>query len=227
MHRSGTQHALLVGVVLACCVLAMGACGSPEEAKPRPLPEETRKLSPGTYRTEEFEPAFSFRVGEGWSTAQPEVYDILLIARADGGGRSGLREPRGGAVLQAHQHGHAVHDGRAQGRGRLVPRAPVPGNPRDRSGEGGGVEGTRIDYVVDDLPDGYDGGCASGCVPLLRFSSGGLPLVLFEEDKARLIVLEDVRGETVITGFGIRAAEFDEHAPEAQKVLDTVEWRGG
>ena len=41
-----------------------------------------------------------------------------------------------------------------------------------------------------------------------------------------MIVLEDVRGETVITGFGIRAAEVDEHAPEAQKVLDTVEWRG-
>ncbi len=92
---------------------------------------------------------------------------------------------------------------------------------------GGGVEGTRIDYVVGDLPDGYDGGCASGCVPLLRFSSGGLPLVLFEGDKARMIVLEDVRGETVITGFGIRATEFDGHAPEAQKVIDTVEWRGG
>ncbi len=85
----------------------------------------------------------------------------------------------------------------------------------------------RIDYVVGDLPDGYDGGCASGCVPLLRFSSGGLPLVLFEEDKARVIVLEDVRGETMVTGFAIRAAEFDEHAPEAQKVIDTVRWRGG
>ncbi len=90
----------------------------------------------------------------------------------------------------------------------------------------GGVEGTRIDYVVGDLPDGYDGGCASVCVPLFRFSSGGLPLVLLEEDKARVIVLEDVRGETVVTGFAIRAAEFDEHASEAQKVLDTVRWRG-
>jgi hypothetical protein len=95
MHRSGTQHALLVGVVLACCVLAVGACGSPEEAKPRPLPEETRKLGPGTYRTEEFEPAFSFKVGEGWSTAQPEVYDILLIARADGGDELGFANLEG------------------------------------------------------------------------------------------------------------------------------------
>ncbi len=87
MHHSGVHHALRQGVVLAFCALAVGACGAPdEEAKPRLLPDETRKLGPGAYRTEEFEPAFSFRVGEGWSTAQPEVYDILLIARADGGG---------------------------------------------------------------------------------------------------------------------------------------------
>src|SRR4028118_394512 len=80
------QHFLLVGAALAFCVLAAVACGaSEEEAKPRPLPDETRKLSPGTYRTEEFEPAFSFRVGEGWSTALPEAYDLLIITRGDDG----------------------------------------------------------------------------------------------------------------------------------------------
>jgi hypothetical protein len=63
-------------------------------------------------------------------------------------------------------------------------------------------------------------------VNLIRFNSGGPPLTLRQEDKARLIVLEDVGGDTVVTGFAIRAAEFDEHAPEAQKVLDTARWRG-
>jgi hypothetical protein len=90
----------------------------------------------------------------------------------------------------------------------------------------GGVEGVRMDVVVGDLPRDHSGGCGLGCVDLISFSSGGLPLVLFEEDKARLIVLEDVGGERVVTGFAIRTAEFDEHAPEAQKVIDTVEWRG-
>jgi hypothetical protein len=73
--------------VLAFVALAVGACGAPEEAKPRPLPEEPRKLGPGTYRTEEFEPAFSFRVGEGWSVAAPEAYDVLRITQGheDGG----------------------------------------------------------------------------------------------------------------------------------------------
>jgi hypothetical protein len=63
-------------------------------------------------------------------------------------------------------------------------------------------------------------------VNLISVGSGGPPLILWQEDKARMIVLEDVRGETVITGFALRAAEFDDHAPEAQKVLDTVQWRG-
>ena len=41
----------------------------------------------------------------------------------------------------------------------------------------------------------------------------------------RLFVLEDMKGETVIIGFVSPATEFDEFAPEAQKVIDTVEWR--
>ncbi len=80
---------------MAFCALAAVACGAPEEAKPRPLPEDTRELDPGTYRTEEFEPAFSFRVGEGWSTAQPEAYDLLLITHGDEGGRWASRTSRG------------------------------------------------------------------------------------------------------------------------------------
>jgi hypothetical protein len=42
----------------------------------------------------------------------------------------------------------------------------------------------------------------------------------------RLIVLEDVEGETVTIGIGSPATEFDDFAPEAQKVLATVKWKG-
>jgi len=34
-----------------------------------------------------------------------------------------------------------------------------------------------------------------------------------------------MKGETVALGFARRATEFDEYAPEAQKVIDTVRWR--
>ena len=42
----------------------------------------------------------------------------------------------------------------------------------------------------------------------------------------RVIVLEDLEGETVTIGFFSPASEFEEFVPEAQKVIDTVKWRG-
>ena len=65
---------------MAFVALAVGACGMPEEAKPRPMPDVTRKLDPGTYRTEEIEPAFSFRVGQGWTHLPLEKPDDLILA---------------------------------------------------------------------------------------------------------------------------------------------------
>jgi hypothetical protein len=214
-------------VVLAFVALAVGACGTPEEAKPRPLPEERQELGPGTYRTEQFEPAFTFEVGEGWSTAQPEVYDLMVITRGDEGGDLGFANLEGAHFYKPTGTGTPYMTDVPKDVAGWFREHPHLETQQTDTVKVGGEEGTRIDYVVGDLPAGYDGGCASGCVPLFRFSSGGRPLVLLEEDKSRVIVLEDVGGETVITGFAIRADEFDEHAPEAQKVIDTVEWRGG
>ena len=38
--------------------------------------------------------------------------------------------------------------------------------------------------------------------------------------------MEDLEGETVTIGFVSPASEFEEFVPEAQKVIDTVKWRG-
>jgi hypothetical protein len=229
MHRSGVRHALRLRVVSAFIALAVGACGAPEEAKPRPLPDEPRKLDPGAYRTEDFEPAFSFRVGEGWSTDLPEAYDLLLITRTDEGGPLGFANVREALVYKPTRTGSNTYM-------TDVPKDMVGwfrGHPYlETQGtdqvEVGGIEGVRLDLVVGDLPEGHHSEwCGSGCVNLIRFNSGGPPLTLWKEDKARLIVLEDVEGETVVTGFAMPASEFDDHAPEARKVLDTVDWRGG
>jgi hypothetical protein len=226
MHRSGVQHALRLGVVLAFVALAVGACGTPdEEAKLRPLPDETRKLGPGTYRTEQFEPAFSFRVGEGWSVEAPEAYDLLLITRADEGGPLGFTNLKGAMFFKPTNTNTYMTDVPKDVVGwfREHPYLETQGTD---TVEVGGIEGVRLDFVVGDLPEGHHSEwCGSGCVNLIRFGSGG-PLTLRQEDKARMIVLEDVEGETVMTGFAIPASEFDDHAPEAQKVLDTVQWRG-
>jgi hypothetical protein len=67
--------------------------------------------------------------------------------------------------------------------------------------------------------------CGSDCVGLFRLSTGA-QVILGEGFKLRLIVLEDIKGETVTMGYASRATDFDEFVPEAQKVIDTVKWRG-
>ena len=214
---------------MAFVALAVGACGTPdEEAKPRPLSEEPRKLDPGTYRTEEFEPAFSFEVDGGWATnSLPESSDALLLTRGHETAGLGFANLEGAHFYKPTNTGTPYMTDVPKDLVGWFQEHPYLETQGTDPVEVGGVEGVRTDVVVGDLPRGLSDECGSGCVPLFRFSSGGLPLVLFEEDKARVNVLEDVRGETVITGFDIRADEFDEHAPEAQKVIDTVRWRGG
>jgi hypothetical protein len=94
----------------------------------------------------------------------------------------------------------------------------------------GGDKGVEVDVVVGDLPKGYNPTCSSivgqpNCVDLVRLSTGG-PIFLVEGDKAGVIDLEDLEGETVGIGFFSPASEFEEFVPEAQKVIDTVKWRG-
>ena len=231
MHQSGVQYALRLGVVLAFCALAAGACGTPDEAaKPRPLPEDPRKLEPGTYRTEEFEPSFSFEVDEGWATTSlPQSSDALLITRG--------RETGGFADLGfANVQEVFVYNPTKESE-RIVVEAPEDmvgwfmRHPHLRTSEPqqvrvGGIKGVHFDVSVGDLPEDHFGECGSGCVDLFRVG-GAYPIFIWVEDSARMIVLGDVEGETVIMGFVSPDAEFDEHALEAQKVLDTVEWRGG
>jgi hypothetical protein len=219
------QHSLLVGALLAFCALALGGCGAPdEEAKPRPLPEELRELRPGEYRSDEFEPPFSFRVGEGWTNEAPEMSDALFLTR-------GHERWLGFASVQEV----FIYNPTKTSSPNVV-EAPEDmvgwfmRHPHLRTSEPewvkvGGSKGVRFDAVVGDLPEDYFGECGSGCVDLFRVG-GAYPIYLWEKDRASFVVMEDVEGETVTVSVFSPAAEFDDHAPEAQKVLDTVQWRG-
>src|ERR671912_2862921 len=88
LRRRTVRRALRLGLMVTL-VLTLSACGggSEEQAnKPRPLPEVEKTLRPGEYRTEEFKPSFSFRVGEDWSmeTDPPEGPDELEITWRSG-----------------------------------------------------------------------------------------------------------------------------------------------
>ena len=220
MHRLGMQHFLLVVAVLASCALATVACGSPdEEAKPRPLPKNPQALSPGKYRSEEFEPSVSFGVGEGWSH-ELEASDDLHLSR---GGMGGLFFQRIEEVYEPTKTGAPkVVDAPDDFIGWLR-QHPYLRTTELEQVEVGGIEGKQIDVEAADLPEDYYGVCGADCVDIWR-SSSGLVRSHAEEDKARVTVFEDVEGETVTLGYGSRTTDFDEYAPEAQKVVESVEW---
>src|SRR5215207_3962444 len=78
---------LSLGLLVVLVVFALSACGGDEKkAKARPLPEDPKALRPGTYRSEEFKPSLSFRVGKGWSSAPWEASDVLQITRGQTAG---------------------------------------------------------------------------------------------------------------------------------------------
>ena len=216
---------LMVGLLATLLVLALSACGgggsAQEEVKARPLPEDPKALRPGEYRSTEFKPSFSFRVGKGWRTSSefPQVADKLAITR-------GQEEPPPTLIFRDLQE---VFKYTKNGTTPEVVKAPkdmvgwFQHHPYlkteiSESATVGGVKGVQFDYIVsEDAPyedinlfrytDGSDGSAGKGF-------------------KYRAIILEDVEGKTVTIGIGSLTIEFDDLLPEAQKVLDTVKWRG-
>src|SRR5919112_1366003 len=231
MNRLLVGRVLSLGLLMVVVVLALSACGGDEKkAKARPLPEDPKALRPGTYRSEEFKPSLSFRVGKGWSISSydlEEASDVLSITweQTAGLGFVNVQEvykptKTGGANIV-----DAPKDmvGWQQQHPYLQTSNPEPLTV-------GGVKGLQFEVVVGDRPQYYIPICTSivgnpNCVDLFRLSTGG-PILLVEGEKAGVIVLEDVEGETVTIGFVSSASEFGEFAPEAQKVIDSVEWRG-
>jgi hypothetical protein len=231
-HRLVSQ-ALRLGLLVTVLVLALSACGGDEKkAKARPLPEKPKALRPGTYRSEEFKPSLSFHVGKGWSSAPQEAPDVLQIAR---GQTAGIPYP---AVTFLNVQ--EVYKPTRTGTPNVVDapkdmvgwtqQHPYLQTSKPEPVRVGGVKGVQFEVVVGDRPQNYIGRCTSivghpYCVDLFRLSTGG-PILLVDGEKAGGIVLEDVGGETVTIGFVSPASEFEEFAPEAQKVIDTVKWRG-
>jgi hypothetical protein len=229
MNRLLVGRVLSLGLLVVLVVLALSACGGDEKkAKARPLPEKLQKaLRPGTYRSEEFKPSLSFHVGKGWSSTLPEeASDILVIARenfkAAGLGFANVQE-----VYKPTKTGSAILVDAPEDMVGWLQQHPYLQTSNPETVTVGGVKGVEFDVVMGDLPKGYNPTCSSiiDCVDLFRLSTGET-IFLAEGEKIRFIVLEDVEGETVTIGFSSLAGDFDKFVPEAQKVLDSVEWRG-
>jgi hypothetical protein len=225
-QRRMVRQALSLGLLVVLVVLALSACGGGEKkAKARPLPEDPKALRPGTYRSEEFKPSLSFHVGKGWSSASLEASDVLVIAQGE---KKVIGFVKAQEVYKPTRTGTPNVVDAPEDMVGWFQQHPYLQTDKPEPVTVGGVKGMQFDVVVEDLPEDYSvvcPGCGVGSgVGIFRLSTG-FPVAYGEADKSRLIVLEDVKGETVTLGFSSPATEFDEFAPEAQKVIDTVKWR--
>jgi hypothetical protein len=206
---------LMVGLLGTLLVLALSACGGAggqEKAKARHLPDTGYKaLPPGEYYSEEFKPAFSFRVGKGWQTPDPvikETPERLIIESTQevkGGTLLIFRNPPEAYDPQKHKwvNVNSYEDILSwfQHHPYLKTSNPEPVTV-------GGVKGVQLETdVAKDSPE--------DAVKSFRYSDGFVASINRGEE-GRTIIL-DMKGEAVSIGVGF---------PGAQKVVDTVKWGG-
>jgi hypothetical protein len=225
------------GVALALSACGGGGGGSEEQAnKPRSLPEVEKALHPGEYRTEEFKPSFSFSVGEGWSmeTDPPEGPDELEITW-----RSGTVNLFILNIKEVYEPNETDSSTEVQAPKDMVgwfQHHPYLKTDKPKPVTVGGAKGVRFRVVVvEDLPKEYSPYCFQGvmgedppdCVDIVPLSIG-IPLAFVKGIKETVIVLEDVKGETMTIDFGAGepGTKFDQVATEGQKVVDSMKWTG-
>src|SRR5215204_1476146 len=219
---------LVVGLLvtlLAATLSACGGAGGQEQAKGRPLPQDPQAaLSPGEYHSVEFKPPLSFKVGKGWENATEQLSEFINLGYEGGTGVNYLsfanvKEVFKPGTLEAVD---APKDlvGWLQHHPYLKTSKPQPVTV-------GGVKGEQLEVLVDDLPKDYsvDPEC-SDCLDIAPLSNDQEAAISQEVNKRKVIVLEDVKGDTVMIWFAAPPDEFDEFAPEAQKVVDSVKWSG-
>ena len=205
---------VISGVALALSACGGGASGGGEhqQAKARPLPDkEYTALPPGEYHSEEFKPAFSFRVGKGWQTPDADIKETperLIIESTEevmGGTLLIFRNPPEAYDPQKHKwvNVNSYEDILSwfQHHPYLKTSNPEPVTV-------GGVKGVQLETdVAKDSPE--------DAVKSFRYSDGFVASI-DRGEQSRTIIL-DMKGEAVSIGVGF---------PGAQKVVDTVKWGG-
>jgi len=231
--RRIARQALMLVLLVTLVVLAMGACGGAgagagggeEQAKGRPLPKEPGTLSPGQYHSLKFKPALSFKVGKGWINSGGELPDYIELTQLGGfltfDNVTEVYKPGTTKVVEAPKD----LVGWLQLHPFLKTSRPEPVTL-------GGVKGEQLDVLVEDLPKDYSGLCDTGrsdCVDIAPLSDDQAQeeTASFKEgNKRKVFVLEDVKGDTVMIWFAAPPEVFDEFAPRAQKVVESVKWSG-
>ena len=236
------KHSLRFGVLVVLIALVLSACGGGadggsehQQAEGRSLPKYGQASLPaGRYHTTEFEPSLSFRIsGDDWrfegptgTLGDPERSDYLFFEKVPEGEIAffnlrklkGAFKPRGptGAVEPMPATDELVEW--FQHHPYLKTSDPEPVTV-------GGYKGVQFDVVLANLPTNHKGLCgkASQCLDIFALSTGGSSQIYYLK-RDHYIVLEDVKGVPVVIYFTDLKDRFDEFAPVAEKVLQSVEW---
>ena len=229
-------------VTLTLTVSACGGGGGAEhhqaqaQAKGRPLPKYERAVLPaGQYHTTEFEPSLSFRItGDDWrfegpsgTLGDPEHPDYLFFEKVPEAEIAffNLRKVKG--VYKARGQNRPL----AAGAGEIEPvpaldeliawfqHHPYLKTSKPEPATVGGFKGVRFDVVTANLQK------KDSQVFIFALSTGG-PSEVFILKQEHFIVLKNVKGVPVVIQYNDLKDNFDEFAPVAEKVLQSVEWTG-
>ena len=233
MHQGGAKSTLSFGLLAAFVVFALSACGGgggdqaggsgerskQEQAKVRKLPDYG-DLCPGKYATDEFEPAFSFEVvGKGWVLSSSEERTLVEMSQGDAGALLTFVIPE--KVFDPKKVSELDSIPPPEDMAAWLEGHPYLDTEDPKTAAVGGVEGAQIDALVPGVPESE---CGGNCLGLFAASDGAYDWVVFEEEKVRFIVLDDVEGERVVVAVEAKARDFERFLPKAQEVLETVEW---
>jgi uncharacterized protein YjbI with pentapeptide repeats len=178
----------------------------------------------GQYVTADLEPALSLSVSDGWRLDLPEAEDELLIEDSDGSqlifsNPSAVIDPKSDAEEPTENPEPKNAEGWVswfQGHPNLEVSKPVPTRV-------GGISGVQIDVTKTVPRGGYsEYYCTWSCVPLYPSSNFGV--VSYTSNTERFVIV-DVENETVVINISALESNFDEFAPQAREVLDSLEWK--
>ena len=228
MNRTALMRFAFGVALLMVVILALTACGSgsaKEQARGRPLPQDPQALSPGEYHSVTFKPSLSFKVGKGWEIAAEQLSEYINLGYEGGIETHYLAFAN---VKEVSKPGKLETVDAPKDLVGWLQHHPYLKTSKPKPVTVGGVKGVQLDVLVD-LPKDYavDPECDPGeCLHIAPLSNDQESAIFMAVNKRKVIVLEDVKGDTVMIWFAAPPDEFDEFGPKAQKVVDSVQWTG-
>jgi len=230
-RKNGRIMRITTLILFAAVVVSASACGAggstardhggTTTTRTGELPEPGPILE-GKYATEEFEPAFSFRIEErGWQMPFPEEQNSLGI-----GTRSSsivfLNVPR---VYDPNELRQETQEPAPEDMVAWIEHHPWLEASTPRPASVGGIEGQQIDVTAARLPKDPPQVCGGPCVLLFAWDNLSSPFWIALDEKIRFVILEAVEGETVTITVSTTPDQFDSALPQAERFLDSVEWK--